>query len=187
MKAVSVRWLLLCQRSLKLEASHPFCLWRFQLSLFEKGSLVWMTSAVSHLRLLDRLVSKEVCDLDHKIRLSALCNFWKICDNHGHALQKALPWVHIPLRLTHQGAPAHSRYLDFPSNFEHFTSCFTSESASGFRSFTRVIFVWSVFLFLTVDHNISYFSYFQFFTCQFQGQILLYRFSFGNYFTFLPM
>ena len=79
----------------------------FLLPMLEYCSPVCMSAAVSHLRLLDHLVSKAirlndghvVCDLEHKRRVGVLRMFYKIRCNLNHAVESAASDVHAPVRL----------------------------------------------------------------------------------------
>ena len=95
------------------------CFWSFLLPVLEYCSPVCMSATASHLCLLDRVVSMAVrlsnglvvYDLKHRRRVTALCTFYKIYCIPDHALEAALPRVHIPARLTSVTASVHSRYL----------------------------------------------------------------------------
>ena len=81
-----------------------------------------MSAAATHFGLLDRVGSKEgklsdglaVCNLKHRRRVGALCMFYKICCNPNHALEAALPQVHVPSMMTRLAVSVHSRYLAVP-------------------------------------------------------------------------
>ena len=61
--------------------------------MLEYCSPVWMSEAVSHLGLPDRVVSKAVrlsdglvvCDLRHRRHVAVLCIFYRIRRNPNHA------------------------------------------------------------------------------------------------------
>ena len=96
--------------------------WNILLPVLEYCSPVWMSAAASHLGLLDRVVTKAVtlsgalvvCDLKHRRRVAALCKFYKIYCIPNHALEAALPQVHVTSRLTCLAVSGHSRYLTVP-------------------------------------------------------------------------
>ena len=96
------------------------CFWSFVLPVLEYCSPVWMSATASHLRLLDRVVSKAdrvsdglvVCDEEHRRRIAVLCLYYKIRCNPNHAFEAALPRVRLPARLTRLAVSVHSRYLD---------------------------------------------------------------------------
>ena len=109
------------------------CFWSFLLPVLEYCSPVWMSSAASHLGLLDHVVSKAVrhsdgllvCDLEHRHRVTALYMFYKIHCNHNHALETAFPQVYVPAWLTRLAVSVHSRHLAVPR-------CRTVQSGSSF-------------------------------------------------------
>ena len=100
----------------------PMCFWSFLLQVSEYCSSVWKSAAVSHLSLLDCVVSKAVrlsnglvvCDLEHTRRVAALSMFYTIYCDPNHALEAVLLQVHVLARLTRLAVSVHSRYLDIP-------------------------------------------------------------------------
>ena len=68
--------------------------WRFMLPLVEYCSPAWMSVAAYHPHFIDRVVSKAVglsdglvvCDLEHRLCVSALCMLYKIRCNSNYTI-----------------------------------------------------------------------------------------------------
>ena len=97
------------------------CFWGFVLPVMEYCSAVWCSSADTHLKLLDRVVSGTCflagcvlnCDLSHRRSVAVLCMLYKITCNPKHPLCGALPLPYVPVRVTHVALIAH-RYTFAP-------------------------------------------------------------------------
>ena len=79
---------------------------------------VWCSTADTHLKLLDRVVSGArfltggvfECDISHRLSVAVLCMLYKIRCNSVHPLNGALPGLYVPVRVTRGALVAH-RYL----------------------------------------------------------------------------
>ena len=83
------------------------CFRGFVLPVLEYCSTVWCSAPVTHLRLLDRVVSCASfitmgvfeCDLAHRRSVAVLCMLYKNRCNSMHPLCGALPVPYVPVRL----------------------------------------------------------------------------------------
>ena len=81
---------------------------KFCLAVLEYCSAVWCSSADTHLKLLDSVVSgagfltRHVfeCDIAHRRSVAVLCMLNKIRCNLMHPLKDALPGPYVPVRVT---------------------------------------------------------------------------------------
>ena len=93
----------------------------FVLPVLEYCSSVWCSTADTHPRLVDRVVSGASfltggvfeCDLAHSRSVTVLCMLYKIRYNPMHPLYGALPMPHVPVRVTRGAVIAH-RYTYAP-------------------------------------------------------------------------
>ena len=84
------------------------CFRGFVLSVLEYYSAVWCSAADTHLKLLDRAVSRArfltrgvfECDISHRRSVAVLCMLYKIRCNPVHPLNGALPGQYVPVRVT---------------------------------------------------------------------------------------
>ena len=91
------------------------CFRCFVLPVLEYCSSVWCSSADTHLRLLERVVSGASfltggvfdCDLAHRHSVAVLCMLYKIRCNPMHPLCGALPVPYVPVRVTRSAGIAH--------------------------------------------------------------------------------
>ena len=96
-------WQVFNDRSLLLSY---FCC--FVLPILEYCSAVWCSTAVSHPKLLDRVVRSAGflagrvldCNLAHRGSVAELCVLFKIKSNPMHPLSDALPLPYVPARIT---------------------------------------------------------------------------------------
>ena len=97
------------------------CFRGFVLPVLEYCSAIWCSSADTHLRLLDRVVSGASfltrgvfeCDLAHRRSVAVLCMRYKIRCNPMHPLYGASPVPYVPVRVTSSAVIAH-RYAYVP-------------------------------------------------------------------------
>ena len=99
------------------------CFWGFVLPVLEYCSAVWCSTADTHLKLLDRVVSRacfiaggvlnSCCDLSHRRSVAVLCVLYKIRCNPKHPLCGALPVPYVPVRVL-RGALIAYRYTFAP-------------------------------------------------------------------------
>ena len=83
------------------------CFWGFVLPVLEYYSAVWCSTADTHLKLLDRVVSGACflaggglnCNLSHCLSVAVLCMLYKIRCNPKHRLCGALPVPYAPVRV----------------------------------------------------------------------------------------
>merc|ERR1711905_100256 len=83
------------------------------LSMLEYCASSWWSAATTHLGLLDRIVKKgerlcgrELCDLEHRRRVSSICMLYKINNNPNHALRDVLV-PRQPAKVTRAASFAH--------------------------------------------------------------------------------
>ena len=116
------------------------CFRGFVLPVLEYCSAVWCTTADTHLRLLDRVVSGASfliggvfeCDLAHRRSVAVLCMLYKMRCNSIRPLYGALPVPYLLVRVTRSAVIAH-RYTYAPPH------CRTSQCC-------RTFIPWSVSL-----------------------------------------
>ena len=90
--------------------------------VFEYCSAVWCSAAVSHLKLLDRVVRSAgflaggvlECSLAHRRSVAELCMLFKIKSNPMHPLSCALPLPYVPARVTRGALIAHRHSFASP-------------------------------------------------------------------------
>ncbi len=95
------------------------CFRCFILPLLEYCAPVWSSAAVSHLRLIDRVVSSArfLCggeaawDLGHRRNVSSVCMLYKIHANQLHPLNASIPNAFVPTRNTRLASNSHARCL----------------------------------------------------------------------------
>ena len=98
------------------------CFWAFILPVLEYCSPVWMSTATSHLSLLDRVVSQVgrlsggsvSCDLWHRRRVASLSVFFKIDSLVDHPVRGLFPAQYVLRRPTRGALAAHSRSFEMP-------------------------------------------------------------------------
>ena len=91
------------------------CFMGFVLPVLEYCSAVWCSTADTHLRLLDWVVSGArfltggvfECDLAHRRFVAVLCMLYKIRCYPIHPLCGSLPKPHVPVRVTRGAVIAH--------------------------------------------------------------------------------
>ena len=107
------------------------CFRSYVLSRLEYCAPAWSSSAETHLNLLDgivrraeRLCGRELCDLEHRRRVSCLCMLYKIYNNPDHALRDTL----VPAqqsRFTRAASSVHGHQLvPVRCKTEQFKRCF---------------------------------------------------------------
>ena len=112
------QWLGILRKSLQVFHDRSLlerCFRGFILPVLEYCSAVWCSAADSHLRLLDRVVSRAsfltggvfACDLAHRRSVAVLCMLYKIRCNPMHPLCGALPVPYVPVRVTRGAMIAH--------------------------------------------------------------------------------
>jgi hypothetical protein len=91
----------------------------FVLPLLEYGSPVWLSAAMCHLALLERIVGRvvallgeDLCDLFHRRRVASLCMLFKVYFRESHPLREYLPAHFIRERLTRRTGALHSFAFD---------------------------------------------------------------------------
>ena len=92
-------------------------LWEFILPVLEYCSQVWMSTATSHLSLLDHIVSQVgrlsggsvSCDLWHRRKVASLCVFVKINSLVDHPVGGLFPAQYVLRKITRGALAAHSR------------------------------------------------------------------------------
>ena len=97
------------------------CFWGFVLPVLEYCSAVWCSSADTHLKLLDQVVSGACflaggmlnCNHSHRRSMAVLCMQYKIRCNPMHPVCGALPVPYVPVRVTCGALIAH-RYTFAP-------------------------------------------------------------------------
>ena len=102
------------------------------LRVLEYCSAVWSSTAVTHLKLLDRTVSDArfqsggvlECDIAHCQSVAVLCMLYKIRCNPIHPLNGALPGLYLLVRVTHGALVAH-RYTYAPLRCRTSQYCMT--------------------------------------------------------------
>ena len=111
------------------------------LLVLEYCSAVWCSSADTHLKLLDCVVSSQnfltsgvfECDLAHRRSVTVLSMLYKIRCNQVHPLNGALPGLYVPGRVTRGALVAH-RYTYAPPrcrNLQYSRTFFPSRCPSG--------------------------------------------------------
>ena len=93
------------------------CFRSYCLSRLEYCSSSWWSAAATHLGLLDRIVrrgerlcGRELCNLEHRRRVSSICMLYKIFNNPNHALREVLvPWQQA--RITRAASFVHGHQL----------------------------------------------------------------------------
>ena len=98
------------------------CFWAFIVTVLEYCSPVWMSTATSHLSLLDRVVSQVgrlsggsvSCDLWHRRKVASLSVFFKIDTLVDHPVRGLFPAQYVLRRPTSGALAAHSRSFEMP-------------------------------------------------------------------------
>ena len=95
------------------------CFWAFILPVLEYCSPAWMSSATSHLSLLDcqvgRLSGGSVsCDLWHRRKVASLSVFFTIDSLVDHPVHGLFPAQYVLRRPTRGALAAHSRSFEIP-------------------------------------------------------------------------
>ena len=96
------------------------CFWLFIFRVLEYCSPVWMSTAVSHLSLLDRVVRSVFrlsggvvrCDLWHRCRVAAL--FYRIRGSAGYSVGQLFPQLFTAGRPTRHNLVMHPFTLESP-------------------------------------------------------------------------
>ena len=99
------------------------CFRGFVLIVLEYCSAVWCSVADTHIKLLDRVVSRArfltgnvfECDIAHHRSVAVLCMMHKIRGKPMHPLYGALPVPYLPVRVTRGALVAHRCTYAFPS------------------------------------------------------------------------
>ena len=93
------------------------CFYSFILPFFEYCSVVWRSSAPTHLKMLQRMFNsaKFICQtnmsLEHRRDVASSCLFFKISNNPHHPMHGRLPPPAHPARRTRRAARMNSRAL----------------------------------------------------------------------------
>ena len=94
------------------------CFYAFILPFFEYCSVVWMSAAQTHMKILHRVYNSarfllnENISLDHRRCVAAMCIFYKIYHNNEHPMHTRLPAPVHNVRRTRRAQRMNSRALN---------------------------------------------------------------------------
>ena len=106
-----------CWQTFQEDALVMKCFYAFILPFFEYCSVVWLSTAPTHLNMLHRVfmsarfLLRQHISLDHRRSVAALCIFYKIYNNPDHPMHSRLPEPAVFVRRTRRNQRLNSRSL----------------------------------------------------------------------------